>query len=75
MYLTKALAATALAVQGAYAGDRSDKDRTFQEICIENGFDFESHTVTTEDGYILTVYRIPGLQGESPDPSKPPVMF
>jgi pimeloyl-ACP methyl ester carboxylesterase len=29
-------------------------------MCNENGWDFEEHTVTTEDGYILTLHRIPG---------------
>ena len=41
-------------------GDVSDAKRSFYEICEENGFDYEEHKVTTEDGYILTVYRIPG---------------
>ena len=30
-----------------------------QEIVEENGFIFEEHNVTTEDGYILTMHRIP----------------
>jgi hypothetical protein len=29
------------------------------EIVQENGFKFEEHNVTTEDGYILTMHRIP----------------
>lgn len=74
MRFTKALAAVALASQ-AYAGDDSDKDRTFQEICIENGFEFEEHTVTTQDGYILTVFRIPGLKNEAVDGTKPPILM
>ena len=68
--------ALASSVSAQAAGDRSDGDRTFQEICVENGFDFEQHTVTTEDGYILTVYRIPGMMGEDHENSvKPPVLF
>ena len=35
-----------------------DFNRTFQQIVAENGFIFESHPVTTKDGYILNVYRI-----------------
>jgi lysosomal acid lipase/cholesteryl ester hydrolase len=32
----------------------------FQEIVAENGFGFETHPVTTDDGYILNVFRITG---------------
>ena len=46
-------------------GDRSDAKRSFEEICAENGFAFEMHEVTTVDGYILNVFRIPGLASES----------
>ena len=57
-------------------GDRSDAKRTFGEICAENGFDFETHQVTTEDGYILEVFRIPGMvTEETTNTSKPPVLF
>lgn len=57
-------------------GDTSDADRTFGEICAENGFQFEEHQVVTDDGYILTVFRIPGLMSEGePDGSKPPILF
>ena len=35
-----------------------DFDKTFQQIVHENGFGFESHPVTTDDGYILNVFRI-----------------
>ena len=76
MRFTKALAAISLfAAQQAIAGDTSDSKRTFQEICVENGFLFEEHTVTTEDGYILTVFRIPGLDNETPSDTKPPVFM
>jgi len=35
-----------------------DFNKTFLEIVAENGFIFEQHPVTTEDGYILNVFRI-----------------
>ena len=45
---------------------KNDSDRTFQEICAENAFQYEEHTVYTEDDYILTVFRIPGPEGVAP---------
>lgn len=42
-----------------------DTRKSFEEICVENGFTFEDHMVTTEDGYILNVFRIPGLISDS----------
>ena len=58
-------------------GDTSDAKRTFEEICTENGFQFEIHEVTTEDGYELNVFRIPGLVSEDTESNvtKPPVLF
>jgi len=39
----------------------------------ENGFDFEEHEVTTEDGYILKVHRV--LPGMNPKPKNAPVVL
>jgi pimeloyl-ACP methyl ester carboxylesterase len=45
------------------------------DICAEHGWATESHTITTEDGYILELYRIPGtinevqMEGASPKPA------
>jgi lysosomal acid lipase/cholesteryl ester hydrolase len=48
----------------------------FQQLCVKYGFQFEEHTVVTEDGYILTVWRIPGLAGEpAPTHAKPSVLL
>jgi hypothetical protein len=75
MYFARALAAFTLTAQAVAIGDRTDSLRDFEAICTENGFAFETHEVTTEDGYILNVYRIPGKIGEASDAAKPPVMF
>jgi len=31
---------------------------TFEDVCTKNGFNVESHTVTTPDGDILEVFRL-----------------
>ncbi|OMJ71639.1 hypothetical protein SteCoe_30107 [Stentor coeruleus] len=36
---------------------------TFSQVCAYHGYGFEAHNVTTSDGYILTLYRIPGKKG------------
>ena len=58
-------------------GDRSDSKKSFEEICVENGFQFETHTVVTKDGYILNVFRIPGLEGGENlmNTSRPPILM
>ena len=37
-----------------------DEFNTMADICRENAFAHESYTVTSEDGYILSLHRIPG---------------
>lgn len=37
---------------------------TFKEICEKNGFKFEEHSIVTNDGYILRLFRIPGHEHE-----------
>ena len=64
----------AAALLASTAAATNDSDRTFQEICTENAFQYEEHTVVTEDGYILTVFRIPGTTHETPS-SKPPILM
>ena len=55
----------------------ADKDafKTMEEICQGNGFLTESYTLTTSDGYILSLYRIPGLVTDKKDVKKPAVLF
>jgi alpha-beta hydrolase superfamily lysophospholipase len=36
----------------------------------QNGFAYQEHLVTTNDGYILKMFRIPGFKGESPNGKK-----
>ena len=55
--------------------DRSDAGKSFEQICAENGFAFEMHEVTTDDGYILNVFRIPGQLDKNSDALKPPVLL
>ena len=61
------IAATVVAVD--------DMDKTMEEICLENGFRSEMHTVVTEDGYILTLYRIPGKFSDNLSEKKPAVLM
>ena len=35
-----------------------DADFSFEKICLLNGFETETHFVTTEDGYINTLHRV-----------------
>jgi lysosomal acid lipase/cholesteryl ester hydrolase len=39
------------------------------------GYTGEVHKVTTDDGYILTVYRITGSRSSPPSSKKPPVFL
>ncbi|CDW83495.1 ab-hydrolase associated lipase region family protein [Stylonychia lemnae] len=39
-----------------------DVSKTIKELITQNGFLFEEHSVTTQDGYILKMFRIPGFQ-------------
>lgn len=38
---------------------------SFQQITSDNGFRYEEHNVTTDDGYILTMFRV--RHHETPD--------
>lgn len=38
--------------------DVNESKMTFKELAIFNGFDVEEHFVETEDGYILTIYKL-----------------
>jgi hypothetical protein len=40
------------------SNEESDYNKQFKEIAESNGFEFESHSVVTKDGYILELYRV-----------------
>lgn len=44
----------------------SDVGINMVNLVKKRGFDIETHYVTTSDGYILTVFRIPGPKGAAP---------
>ena len=67
-------AVAAIAATISNSAVANDSDRTFQEICAENAFQYEEHTVYTEDDYILTVFRVPGPEGVAPS-GRPPVFM
>ena len=50
-----------------------DIDKTFKEIIEEHGFRLEEHTTQTEDGFILTVFRVTNSDGNVPKDA--PVAF
>lgn len=56
--------------------DNSDASLLTPELAGKYGYPVETHKVTTEDGYILTVHRIPnGLNAPPAPPEGRPVMW
>mmetsp|Transcript_18858 Transcript_18858/g.18840 ORF Transcript_18858/g.18840 Transcript_18858/m.18840 type:complete len:391 (-) Transcript_18858:27-1199(-) len=51
-----------------------DVHRNFMQVCVAHGYQAQSYQVTTADGYILTLFRIPGKTDE-PITSGKPVAF
>ena len=61
-----------LAIASFKSASADDHGKTFQEIVTDYGFPLESYEVTTEDGYILTTFRIPhGRDGEASNDAAP----
>jgi hypothetical protein len=40
-------------------GSLDDAERSIDEIIVSHGYKFEEYSVTTMDGYFLTLHRIP----------------
>jgi pimeloyl-ACP methyl ester carboxylesterase len=55
----------------------SDKPtvHTYSEKVISAGYDFEEHKIRTADGYILTAWRIPRMNGEPFSTKKKPILL
>ena len=53
----------------------SDEDRTIEEIITSKGFKVEKHLVKTEDGYTLTIFRIPGGKDCLDSSNNQPILF
>ena len=52
-----------------------DTKHNISQICHENGFDFKRYEVTTEDGYILALDRIPPFGKKVDDDFEAPVVL
>ena len=56
----------------------NDAFETFQNLCEMWGYTFASYQAFTEDGWTLTLFRITGLEGETPreyDSNSEPILF
>ena len=59
----------------ALAQDYLDAIRTFEEVVEAHGYRIQSYKVTTQDGYILTLFRIPGTLSEPKNQTKPVIFL
>ncbi len=61
--------------QGHTVVDHPPSSQTYVEKIMAAGYNFEDHKVVTEDGYILSLWRIPGKISEINKQGKKPVFF
>ena len=53
-----------------------DEYKNTMQVIAEHGYPVEEHSVTTLDGYILTLFRIPyGLERQPSGIQRPPVLL
>lgn len=57
------------------ASNASDANKTLKQLTEKYGFGYEEHSVVTEDGYVLGLYRIPGVKDEKSSKKRPPVLL
>ena len=69
-----AIAAVSVAQSNSLIGP-PDAFKTMEVVCHENGYVFESTTLVTPDGYVLTLGRIPGKVTDGTTQRKPAVLF
>ena len=48
---------------------------SFEQIVYNHGYTVQTHTVVTEDGYVLTIHRIPSKLGDPTKKPGPPVLL
>lgn len=76
MYCSRTLRITLSLLIGASLASKEDINRSFEEIVSARGYAVEQHYVTTVDGYINCMYRIPGRVGNDNSTVRgPPVML
>eukprot|EP01133_Synstelium_polycarpum_P003673 gene3673-4228_t len=56
-------------------GEDPDDTRTFMQVIQAKGYPCEQHFVTTEDGYILQLFRIPYGRAGGPAPASQPAFL
>ena len=56
-------------------GPDNDAFKSMSEICYENGFASQGYNITTADGYILELWRIPGQFDENVVEGSKPVIL
>lgn len=62
-------------IEGYFSHDDPDVKRNVTQLIASRGYDYEEHHVTTEDGFILGLQRIPRGRGEKISSKNKPVVF
>lgn len=76
LLLSSALLAVAQEVANSPLSSNSlDASRSLRDIVLARRLAFEEHTVVTADGYILTLFRVPGKLGDLKTKPGPPVLL